>query len=111
MGSRSKFHKTVRATTTGRILLHGPRPKKPWSPKFAEAFEETMRDKLAPGYVRVEVETPKTEPKAGRAQRRRVMFAIAKNMMPYVEEDARPRAERRRDALAEARRTMAATGA
>jgi hypothetical protein len=105
MGSRSKG-KSVRAIVPGRQI--GPRPKKPWTPKLTAAFWENLREKrqkIAKGEKMVQVATT-AEPKASRAQRRTVTFALAKNLMPYLVEDARPRAERRRQALAEAKATV-----
>lgn len=112
MGSRSKFHKTVKATTPGRALLHGPRPKKPVTITFEDAFWDVLRElrtKKAAGEARVFTKSVPTyygDRSVGpRDTRRRAIFRLAGDFARTANASV-PRAERRRVALVQAREAL-----
>lgn len=124
MGSRSKFHKAKGATTPGRALLHGPRPKKPLVVRFTDAVDDLINTNAKPavagnrnrrrrGMRALDLPTlamPHAErpaPTASgpehlpRAYRRAHMLACASS---YAKQGAGTRAERRRAARTQARK-------
>ena len=112
MGSRSKFHKSKAASTPGRALLHGPRPKKPLVVRFTDALEDAIRERRqakasggGSGTLTVEGVAPPAK-RAPRKTLRAATRALARSMFRTANASV-PRAERRRTALAEAREQMA----
>lgn len=113
MGSRSKFHKAKAATTPGRALLHGPRPKKPLVIGFEDAFWDVLRElrtMKVKGETRVFTKSVPTvygqSDKGPRRSRRAAIRALARSFLRTANASV-PRAERRRVALVEAHEALA----
>lgn len=130
MGSRSKFHKTVKAMTRGRILLHGKkRPPRQKVTKFADALEDAIRaqreddlkrtpeerrtvsEEKLKSFIEKTAERRAPSVKLARAERRAEIRETAKFNFHLAEDDCKDkgmtRAERKRSALEVARRPPA----
>lgn len=129
MGSRSKFHKSKAATSPGRKLLHGPRPKKPIVVRFDDALADLVnenskaravkgnRNRRRRGQRALDLPTlakPHGErpapaasaaPRPTRSEKRALLRSTTKKFFGLANAST-SRAERRRTALAEAREAL-----